>query len=105
MRDSLYAFTELGATLIAVSADPVADIAAADRDHPYGFPLLSDPALGVIDRYGLHHDDPEQDHPISRPATFVLDVNGVVQFAHVGEHPRDRPEVGILLLAVERIPG
>jgi len=40
---------------------------------------------------------------ISRPASFVLDADGVVQFAHVGDHPRDRPEAAALLLALRTL--
>jgi peroxiredoxin len=73
-------------------------IAATERAIP--FPLLSDPERIVITEYGLAHDDPEAEHPVARPATFVIDAAGIVRYGHVGEHTRDRPTVDALLLAL-----
>ena len=33
----------------------------------------------------------------------ILDRDGVVRYAHVGEHPRDRPTLGAILLALETL--
>ena len=89
--------------MIAVSAEPlevVQDAAAAAR-LPY--PILSDVALTAIDRYGVRHEDEPKGRRIARPSLFILDRAGIVRFAHVGEHPRDRPALGAILLALEAI--
>jgi len=90
-----------------VSAETAAatQAATAGADAPYPFAVLSDPALTVIDRYGVA-DPEERDEAggrIARPAVILLDRMGVVRFAHVGEHARDRPTVAALLLALETI--
>ena len=38
---------------------------------------------------------------IARPSLFVIDPRGTVRFAHVGEFPRDRPSMDLVLLALE----
>lgn len=94
--------TAIGARLVAISSSTAEDLATVMRETPYPFPLLADPALEAIDAWGLRMQD--EDHgAISRPAAFVLDAAGVVQFAHVGDHPRDRPEVAALLLALRSL--
>lgn len=76
-------------------------VAAMEKHYP--FPILSDPERVVIGRYGLAHDDPDAEHPVSRPATFILDSEGTVRFGYVGEHTRDRPTVDAILLALRTI--
>lgn len=99
---------DLGGALLAVSAEPpeVTREAQAALATPYPFPVLPDPTLSVVDRYGLI--DPQETDAVgrrlSRPALFLLDRAGVVRYAHVGEHARDRPAVAAILLALETMP-
>ena len=65
------------------------------------FPLLSDPDRNVIQAYGVADDS----RTISRPATFVVNSDGKVVFAHVGENPRDRPDVNRVLGALPDQPA
>lgn len=89
--------------MVAVSVEPVAASRSAVAAAGFPFPLLSDPDLAVIDRYGVRDDREPERGPLARPALFVVGGDGVVRFAHVGEHPRDRPAVGAMLLAVETL--
>lgn len=67
------------------------------------FSLLSDVELTAIDAYGVRHRDEPKGRQIARPAIFLLDANGVVRYAYVGEHERDRPAIGTILLGLESI--
>ena len=80
---------------------PVARAEAAHAHLP--FPLLSDETLTAIDAYGVRHHDEPKGRAIARPSLFVLDRAGVVRYAHVGEHERDRPALGAVLLALETL--
>jgi peroxiredoxin len=51
------------------------------------FSLLSDPDGEVSRLYGVWHEE----QAIARPAIFVLDRNGVVRYAYVGDDFADRP--------------
>ena len=53
------------------------------------FPLFSDPELTVIRSWGLLDTSAQ----ISVPATFVVDSDNVIRFAHVGDDKADRPVV------------
>lgn len=97
----------LGAAPLVVSAEPPAltRAALAVLASPYHFPILADPGLAVVDRYGLVDPD-ETDaagRRLSRPALFLLDREGIVRFAHVGEHARDRPALSAILLGLETL--
>ena len=89
--------------MIAVSAEPLATAQDATAAAGLPYPVLSDVGLSAIDRYGVRHEDKPEGRRIARPALFVLDRAGVVRFAHVGEHLRDRPAIGAILLAIEAI--
>lgn len=77
-------------------------IEAVDRAR-LPFPLLSDADLTAIDAYGVRHHDEPKGRQIARPAIFLLDRMGVVRYAYVGEHERDRPALGTILLGLETI--
>lgn len=103
MREAYGAILERGAEVVAVSSEPLATARAAAAEAALPFPVLSDIALTVIDRFGIRHRDEPKGRRIARPAVFVLDGRGIVRFAHVGEHPRDRPTVGAILLGLESL--
>lgn len=97
------AIGDRGAEVVAVSAEPLETAKDAAKEATLPFPVLSDAALTVIERYGLRHVDEPKGRRIAMPAVFVLDGRGIVRFAHVGEHPRDRPTIGVILLALESL--
>ena len=88
--------------VVGISSTSLADLLTLAGDGRFPFPLLADTDLQVIDAWGLQRQDADHGR-ISRPASFVLDAAGVIQFAHVGDHPRDRPEVAALLLALRTL--
>ncbi len=54
------------------------------------FPLVLDIELKAVDQLGIRKD-------LSKPATYILDKQGQVRFAYVGESLADRPSVKALL--------
>lgn len=66
-------------TVVGVSADTVDDLKRIAAD--YAFPLVADPALASIDRYGLRHPGGHPFHggPIARPGVFLIDAKGLVR--------------------------
>lgn len=103
MREAYPSIGGLDAEVIAVSSDAVEVTRADAALAALPFPVLSDARLEAIDRYGVQHENEPNGRRIARPAVFVVDRRGTVGFAHVGEHPRDRPTVEALLLALETI--
>ncbi len=74
-------FRELGADVIGVSTDEVADLAAALQLAPTPFLLVSDAARQAFRAYACQQGD-ETLH-----GTFVLDAAGAVRWKTIGESP------------------
>jgi peroxiredoxin len=60
------------------------------------FPLLLDVDLAAVDALGIRAD-------LSKPATYILDKQGEVRFAYVGQNLSDRPSVKALLDQLDQI--
>lgn len=103
MRDAYPAIIGLGGEVVAISTEPLATARGAVAEAGIPFPVLSDPGLEVVDRFGLRHVDEPEGRRIARPALILLDRSGVVRYAHVGDHPRDRPAIGAILLGLESL--
>lgn len=95
----------LRAELVAISADPLDSTRAFPTATRWPFPIIGDPALQLIDRYGVRDPDDPEGRQIARPSVFVLDLTGVVRYAHVGIHRQDRPTPGSIMLALETLSG
>jgi peroxiredoxin len=63
--------------------------------------LLSDPEGEMARFYGVWDEQGQ----IARPALFVLDGEGVVRYAYVGEDFADRPGDGPVFEALRRAAG
>jgi len=55
------------------------------------FVMLSDPDHAVIDRYGLFNEGSPPKRPFPHPATYVIDMGGVVRYRFVETDYRVRP--------------
>jgi peroxiredoxin len=60
------------------------------REHPVSFPFLLDEDRKVTKAYGVYYRIGFEGFNIARPATFVIDRKGVVQFIHIGTNQFDR---------------
>jgi len=61
-----------------------------DARQPVPFPVLLDVELKGVDRLGIRKD-------LSKPATYIVDRQGQVRYAYVGEHLADRPATAAIL--------
>ena len=103
MREAYDRIKDLNAEVLAVSTLPPSEAHAAAAKAGLPFPVFGDPALATIADYGVLHADEPEGRVIARPALFLIDRDGFVRYAHVGEHPRDRPALGAVLLALETL--
>ena len=60
------------------------------------FPLLLDVDLAAVDALGIRAD-------LSKPSTYILDKQGEVRFAFVGQSLSDRPSVKAMLDQLDQI--
>ncbi len=56
------------------------------------YPLLIDPSLTVSATYGVAFGMRVHVEVSNRPATFIVDKNGVLQYARLGGNYGDRPK-------------
>ena len=68
----------------------VARISEEDGEMPR-FVMLSDPGHAVIDRYGLYNEESSPKRPFPHPATYVIDMEGVVRYRFVEVDYEMRP--------------
>jgi thioredoxin-dependent peroxiredoxin len=70
-------FTNLGAQVLAISAQDVASHERFSGKHGFAFPLLADPDKAVAGAYGTLG-------PIGFPrrSVFIVDGDGVIRYAH-----------------------
>ena len=104
MRHRYEEFRDLDAEVLAVSAEPLTVAAAEATAAGLPFLVVSDAGLTAINAFGVLHDDEPDGRLIARPSVFLIDRNGTLRFAYVGEHAQDRPATGLLLLALESMP-
>ena len=74
----------------------VNELNAASRDQEPPFPFVLDVGLKAVDVLGIRKD-------LSKPATFILDTEGAVRFAYVGESLADRPSVKAILSQLDQL--
>ena len=72
----------------------VARLPANEQKVP--FPLLLDVELKAVDKLGIRKS-------LSKPATYIFDKTGKVQFAYVGNTLADRPSVKAILDQLDRL--
>ena len=76
--------------------DAVNEILTEEGDAAVPFPVALDPGLKSTRRFNLLGD-------LSRPSTFVLDAQGTIQYAFVGETPDERPAVSRIVEELEAL--
>jgi peroxiredoxin len=93
-----------GVGVVAVSPDPNERSQQLADGLGLGYRFLADPDLAVARRYGLVHavgGPVGQDVP--RPATIVLDRDGVVRWFSVSRNVQVRPDPDDVLRAVRAL--
>jgi peroxiredoxin len=92
VRDNLNAYTSLNAAVVGISVDSIFTLAKFKEEQSYNFPLLSDFNKDVSQAYGSFYDEFVFDMKgVSRRAAFVVDGEGVIQYAEVLESAGDQP--------------
>ncbi len=106
VMDNIEKLSALGAQVVAVSVDsPFANMAFAEKNG-LAFPLLSDYARDVVNRYGipLNNFAGMQGYVAAKRSVFILDEEGVVRYKLVSDDPAVEPNYQELAAALEKIP-
>ncbi len=92
MRDSIADYAKLDAQVLAVSVDSVFTLAKWKEEQQFNFPLLSDFNKTVSKKYGtIYKDFVFEMKGVSKRSAFVIDKDGIVQYAEVLENAGEVP--------------
>ena len=92
MRDDIGTYEGLNADVLAVSVDSLFTLEEFKKQQSYNFPLLSDFNKTTSRAYGALYEDFVLDMKgVSKRSAFVIDKEGVVQYAEVLESAGDLP--------------
>jgi peroxiredoxin len=88
--------------VVAVVVDPVEKNAKVVEHLKLSYRIVADTERRVIDAYDLRHDEGGEGG-IARPATFLIDSNGIVRWRDLTESYRLRPRPEDVLAQVAAI--
>jgi peroxiredoxin Q/BCP len=93
---------KLGLSLVYVAAEKRGGIFHPEKylqEHPVSYPFLLDEDRMVTKAYGVYQRLAKDALNIARPATFLVDRDGIVRWMYVGESQTDRAPMEPLLEA------
>lgn len=108
MRDQVTRFQEAGAQLLAVdphehwSAKYLLKDSGLSTDD-LNYPLLADPAQTVSATYGVAFQMRIHTEWSNRPATFIIDKEGILRYARRGKSFSDRPRPDEILKELKAV--
>lgn len=92
VRDSLQQYQDLNAEVVGISVDSPFTLDKFKKEQNYNFPLLSDFNKETAKAYGsLYNDFLLGMKGVAKRSAFVIDKDGVVQYAEVLEDAHDLP--------------
>ena len=92
VRDNLNVYTSLNADVVGISVDSLFSLGKFKEEQQYNFPFLSDFNKETSQAYGAFYDEFVLDMKgVARRAAFVVDKDGMVQYAEVLESAGDLP--------------
>jgi glutaredoxin-dependent peroxiredoxin len=92
MRDDIGSYEGLNAQVLAISVDSLFTLDKFKQAEQFSFPLLSDFNKTVCRAYGAFYEEFVLDMKgVAKRSAFVIDREGVVQYAEVLESAGDLP--------------
>lgn len=93
MRDDINYYTKLNATVLGISVDSPFTLGKFKAEQNYNFDLLSDFNKNTIKDFGVYRENFVFGmNGVANRAAFVIDSEGVVQYAEVLENPGNLPD-------------
>lgn len=93
LRDNMNIYNGLNASVLAISVDSLFTLDKFKQEQGYNFPLLSDFNKEVSAAYGSLYDNFVLDMKgVSKRSAFVMDKDGVIQYAEVLEDAGKIPD-------------
>ena len=104
MRDDIATYSGLDAEILAVSVDSLFTLEQFKKAENYNFQLLSDFNKNVSRAYGSLYEDFVLDMKgVSKRSAFVIDKEGMVQYAEVLDSAGDLPNFDAVKAALAKL--
>jgi glutaredoxin-dependent peroxiredoxin len=92
VRDNIGQYAKMNAVVLGISVDSVFTLAKYKEEQGYNFPLLSDFNKDISHLYGSLYENFAFDMKgVSKRSAFVIDKDGIVQYAEVLENAGEMP--------------
>ncbi|AXE16946.1 peroxiredoxin [Runella rosea] len=104
MRDDLGYYTKLGAEVVGISVDSLFTLGKYKEEQKYNFDLLSDFNKETSQAFKSYYDTfAFEMKGVAKRAAFVIDKEGVIQYAEVLESAGDLPDFAAIKSTLEQI--
>ncbi len=104
MRDDIATYNNVNAQVFGISVDSIFTLGKFKTDNDLNFPLLSDFNKDVSTAYGcLYETFVLGMKGVSKRSAFVVDKNGVIQYAEVLEKAGDLPNFAAIKEALNQL--
>lgn len=103
ISENMGEFSDRGALVAAVIAQKMDRVQEYLSKETFPYPLLVDEDRQVVKDYGVHVKVSWEAYNIARPATFILDREGVIRYEYVGSTQFDFPSDDDMLDALDRL--
>jgi peroxiredoxin len=104
MRDNLSLYNNLNADIIAISVDTPQTLAKFKELENYNFTLLSDFNKQASTDYGCIYENFVMNMKgVSKRSAFIIDKNGVIQYAEVLENAGEVPNFNIIKETLQKL--
>ena len=106
IRDDIAKYSNVNAEVFGISVDSVFTLGKFKEDQHYNFPLLSDFNKEVSTAYGtIYTDWILEMKGVSKRSAFIIDKEGVIQYAEVLESAGDMPNFEVINSKLEQLNG
>lgn len=106
-RDSMKDYEQLDAEVLAISVDSPFALKLWNDKHNFSFNLLSDFNKEVAPKYGAFYEvfaPGKFDYKgVAKRSAFVIDKNGIIQYAEVLENAGEEPNYDAIKEALKKI--
>ncbi|MFN8347091.1 MAG: redoxin domain-containing protein [Spirosomataceae bacterium] len=104
MRDNIEYYTRLNAEVLGISIDTVFSLGKFKAEQNYTFDLLSDFNKQTIQDYGVYNENFVLGMKgVSKRAAFVIDGEGIIQYAEVLENAGNLPDFSAIKNTLESL--
>jgi peroxiredoxin len=102
VRDNMNWYNDSNAKVFGISVDMIYSLAKYKEEQKLNFPLLSDFNKEVSASYGCLYDSFSYGMKgVSKRSAFIIDKNGLVQYAEVLEKATDLPNFNVIQYTLE----